>query len=83
MQDDYLDVSTCHTTLFRQNLLIPLPRGASFKTKTLRSVELALELWWRCNYIDYGRSNTAIIEVQCCKSRRRPMPTLMVDLASA
>ena len=42
---------TCQISLFisAREQLIPLPRGASFRTKNCVQ---ALKLWWRCNY--YG-----------------------------
>ncbi len=48
MQDDCLDVS--NKPLYkRRKILIPPPRGASF-----RAQKIALMLTWRCNYINYG-----------------------------
>ncbi len=53
MQDDCLDVSN-KPFYKRQKKIISATVGAFQGLKNYADADMALKLWWRCNYINYG-----------------------------
>ncbi len=57
MQYDCLDVSN-KPFYKHQKKIIPTTVGAFLGPKNYADADMALKLWWRCNYINYGNSHS-------------------------